>query len=86
MVRCRKRSVTETRLKALLVMSESFLVSPKPKVELGRPYAGVSRQRRKLLLALGATVALAGCGKKGELELPPAEPVLENEQPGGDAQ
>ncbi|MGI9485024.1 MAG: LPS translocon maturation chaperone LptM [Geminicoccaceae bacterium] len=65
-------------------MSESSHVSPKPKVELSRPYADV--RRRKLLLALGASVALAGCGKKGDLELPPAEPVLRDEQPGGDAQ
>jgi predicted small lipoprotein YifL len=37
-----------------------------------------------MLLVLGAALALAACGRKGELELPPAEPVLDDE-PSGEA-
>ncbi|MEM8948534.1 MAG: lipoprotein [Pseudomonadota bacterium] len=46
----------------------------------------VSSQRRKLLLALGASLTVAACGKKGDLELPPIEPVPADEPSGGDAQ
>lgn len=34
-------------------------------------------RRRRLLATLGASLALAACGKKGELELPPPEPLSE---------
>ena len=33
----------------------------------------VSRRRRRVLLIFGASLALAACGRKGPLELPPVE-------------
>lgn len=66
---------------------------PEPKAGPGRSFLAISRSRRSLLLALGASLLLTACGKKGDLELPPAEPVLgeqapglENEPEGGEAQ
>ncbi|MEZ5930674.1 MAG: lipoprotein [Alphaproteobacteria bacterium] len=47
--------------------------------------SGRSRQthdvgrRRRLLAVLGASLALAACGRKGPLELPPVEPVGDDE-------
>ncbi len=67
-------------------MSVSSLVSLKFKAGAGRPHTAVSRRGRKLLLALGVAAALTACGKKGDLELPPVEPVLGDEQSSGDAQ
>ncbi|MDH3658472.1 MAG: lipoprotein [Alphaproteobacteria bacterium] len=39
--------------------------------------------RRRLILALGACAALLGCGKKGDLELPPPD-AIPGDQPAGD--
>ncbi|MGI9510030.1 MAG: LPS translocon maturation chaperone LptM [Geminicoccaceae bacterium] len=43
-------------------------------------------RRRRFLLTFGAVAVLSACGKKGPLELPPAEPVLDDERPDGDPQ
>lgn len=46
---------------------------------LGQSGLPFSRDRRRLIRWLGVSlplsVALSACGKKGELELPPAQPV-----------
>ena len=51
-------------------------VSPpsSPKAQPGTsPLTSIARPgRRRLIFAVGAVAALAACGKKGELELPPS--------------
>lgn len=65
------------RLKALRIMSVDSATSP-----LARFGSGCrvdSSGRRRLILALGASLALTACGRKGSLDLPPVEPVLGDE-------
>jgi len=56
-------------------------------ISLGRqldpsqPVSEDGRRRRRLVLALGASLALAACGRKGPLELPPVEPGALDEPP-----
>jgi len=65
----------KTRSKALFAMSAFFTNHPTTRTGSVSPCAS----RRRSLLWLSASLAvvggLAGCGKKGDLELPPGERV-----------
>jgi len=70
------------RLKALRIMSVDFTMSPSARSGSGQKSDPAGR--RSLILALGASMALTACGRKGDLELPPVEPVLGDDAAGED--
>ena len=63
-------------------MSVDFTMSPSARSGSGQRIDPAGR--RRLLLVLGTSLALTACGRKGDLDLPPVEPVLGDDAAGED--
>jgi predicted small lipoprotein YifL len=67
-------------------MSASSFRSPIKSSIGGHQTADVLKTRRNWLQLIGASLVLAGCGKKGDLELPPVENAEPSRSESGETQ